>query len=161
MSHDYDVSLVCREAVSHETSERQRVDVENWLRMPSALANAKLHAQRELEARVGACNRLVWGYGAVAPRAPSAEEAAALMQWLGVEKREKLLGEARLANEQRNLLALIKEAERRYAEQARANEAEQARREAWRRVLEEFEAHDAAGRQARFEAWLTERERAG
>lgn len=159
ITHEFDASLVCNEPVSPETLARQRADVENWLRMPSALSNAKLHAQRELEARAGVCNRLVWGYGPVAPRAPAAEEVAGLLEWLGPEKSEKLLGECRLANGQRSLVLLIEDAERRYVERLRAEEAEQARQEAWRRELEEFEAYDAAGKQARFEAWRAQRGR--
>lgn len=157
MTHEFDASLVSSEPVDPDRIARQSADVENWLRMPSALANAKLHAQRELEARAGVCNRLVWGYGPVAPRAPAAEEVAGLLEYLGPEKSEKLLGECRLANEQRSLIALIEDAERRYREHLHVEEVEAARHEAFRRELEEFEAYDAAGKQARFEAWRAQR----
>ena len=92
MSHEFDASLVCSEPVGPETLARQQADVENWLRMPSALSNAKLHAQRELEARVGVCNRLVWGYGPTPTRAPAEEEIGALLQSLDPRKERKADG---------------------------------------------------------------------
>lgn len=157
MSNEFDASLVCSEPVGPETLARQQADVENWLRMPSALSNAKLHAQRELEARVGVCNRLVWGYGPTPTRAPAEEEIGALLQSLDPQKSERLMGEARLTNEQRSLIALIEDGERRYVERLRAEQAEQAQRDAARRELEEFEAFDMAGKQDRFEAWRAQR----
>jgi hypothetical protein len=159
MSHEFDASLVCNEPVSSETLVRQQADVDNWMRMPSALSNAKLHAQRELEARIGACNRLVWGYGHTPTRVPAADEIAGLFQSLAPEKGEKLMGETRQANEQRSLIALIEDGERRYVESRRAEEAEQAHQDAWRRELEKFEAFDIAGKQERFEAWLAQKVR--
>jgi hypothetical protein len=157
MSHEFDASLICSESVSPETLAQQQADVDNWMRMPSALSNAKLHAQRDLEARYGACNRLVWGYGHTPTRTPFADEIAGLLQSLDPGKREKLMNEARLAKEQRSLIALIEEGERRYVERLRAEEAEQALHSAARRELEEFEAFDLAGKRERFEAWRAQR----
>lgn len=157
MSHPFDASLAGTGPVSEEAQERQRRDVEGWMQMPSALGNAKLHAQRELERLVLSCNRLAWGPGAFERRAPDAAEAAELFHRLGAEASGRLSEERRLADEQRSLIALIEAAEQRYAEQLREEQAERARIEAERQEWAAFEAHDAAGKQARFAAWRAQR----
>lgn len=157
MSHAFDASLAGAGPVSEEAQARQRREVEGWERMPSALANAKLHAQRELERLVGSCNRLAWGYGAFERRAPEAGEVAELFGRLGAEGSGRFGEACRQANEQRHLIVLIEEAERRYAEQLRREQIEMTRIEAEKQEWAAFEAYDAAGKQARFAAWRAQR----
>jgi hypothetical protein len=157
VSAEFDASLVCSDPLNEEVLARHREEVEHCATMPSALANAKLHAERELGRLVAACNRLVWGAPSPGSRAPSSDETAALLQRLGPEDRERLLRDSRLASEQRQLLASMEEAETRLVDQLRAEETEMARQEAERLEFAEFEEYDAADKPRRFEAWRASR----
>lgn len=157
MSDEFDASLVCNEPLSDDVLSRLRQEVESLMARPSALANAKLHAQNELGRLVAACNRLVWGKMPSDLRAPSPEEVASVLNHFEGEQREKLLRDATLAAEQRGLVLEFERAEAAQAEQSRAEQEQLAREEAERREWAEFEAHDAAGKQARFKAWRAAR----
>jgi hypothetical protein len=157
MSEAFDASFACTEPLSSEVLAAQRKELDHWMTMPSALANARLHAENELRRLVSACNRLVWGSVPPVLRIPETQEITALLQQLRPEDREKLMRDSRLAAEQRHLLAGIEEIEQRFFEQQQAEQDELARQEAEAVELAEFEAHDAAGKQARFEAWRASR----
>src|SRR5262249_38651827 len=100
---------------------------------------AKLHAKNELERWVLACNRLVWGGMPADAREPAPAEAAALLERLPPENRDRLLKEAQLAAEARHLVALISAAETEAA------------------LRQEFESFDLAEKEARFQAWRSGR----
>ncbi len=161
MSDSFDASLVWTEPLDASLLHKQRGEVESWAKMPSALANAKLHAEREYQALRAACNRAVWGYGPHGERAPTADEIAELMNFLKPEDRDKLLRNARQAAEQRQLLALVALAEHALQDRIRAEQDHRAREEAERRDRAEFEAYDAAGKEARYEAWRAQRRAQG
>ncbi|MBC8048601.1 MAG: hypothetical protein H7X92_00445 [Chitinophagales bacterium] len=153
MSTQFDASKGYHEALSNDILAQQQAAVEGWMERPSALANAHLHAQNELNRLVLACNRLAWGTLPDDTREPTGEETAALLQHLNAEDCQKLLRDMRLAAEQRSLVMRIEHAERQHAERLAAEQAEMARAEAEAQELAAFEAFDAAGRAARFEAW--------
>jgi hypothetical protein len=157
MSNAFDASFICNEPLTADVLAEQQKTVEHWLTMPSALANAKLHAERELGRLVSACNRIAWGGLPPEQGKPNGQETSALLQRLGAEEREKLMRDSRLAAEQRHLLALIEEGEASWREQQRAEQEQLAQYEAEQEELAEFEAYDAAGKQARFEAWRAAR----
>jgi hypothetical protein len=158
MSNEFDAGLAYSGAISSEVLAQQAKELESCKKMPSALANAKLHAVRELERLVNACNRLAWGYDATyGERAPTAEELAQLLGRLSPEDQEKLTRDSRLAAEQRHLIAQMESAERELLARAQAEEEEAAKREAEQQELAEFEAYDAAGKQQRLEAWRAAR----
>ena len=171
MTSQYDASFAYTGPISAEVQAANAREIERSMFMPSKLANAKLHANNELQRWVLACNRLVWGGMPTDTREPDHGEITALLEQLSLENRERLLKESRLAAEARNLVALLSaaeveafarlEAER--SEEARAEaeaqvrleayQAELARAEAERVFREEFEVLDAAGKEARFRAW--------
>jgi hypothetical protein len=153
MSNEFDASFASNDPISTEIIAQQRKDVESWSTMSSALANAKLHAQNELQRLVSACNRLAWGAIPAVMGVPTGGETALLLERLGAEDRERLIRESRLAAEQRHLIAQIDEAERQQLERQKAEQDELAKREAEQRELAEFEAYDAAEKHKRFEAW--------
>jgi hypothetical protein len=175
MTSQFDASFAYTGPIRDEVRAEHANEVERSMFMISKLANAKLHANNELQRWVLACNRLVWGAMPAELREPSQGEIASLLEQLSPETRERLLNESRLAAEARNLVALLSAAEleaharieAQQAEEAKALSEEQARLEAQqaelrraearRAILEEFETHDAAGRAARFQAWCAER----
>ena len=102
---------------------------------------------------VTVCNRLVCGAMPANLRAPSPSETAELLGRLGAEGRDKLMREARQAAEQRQLVATMREAEQACLADMQAEQEVLAACEAQRQEREAFEAYDAAGKAARFEAW--------
>ncbi len=158
MSNEFDASLAYNGPISSEVLAAQSRELESCTKMPSALANAKFHAVRELERLVNSCNRLAWGYDATwGERAPSAEEVAELLGRLRPDDQEKLARDSRLAVEQRHLVAQMEEAEQRLFARMQAEQDEAARQEAEQLELAEFEAYDAAGKQQRLDAWRAAR----
>jgi hypothetical protein len=155
MATEFDASLVWGEPIGGEVLAAQQSNVDELRKRPNALANARLHAGRELERAIMVCNRLAWGAGAMPAdrRPPSAAEIEELLGRLGAEDRDKLMREARQAAEQRLLVAAMQEAEQACLAEMQAEQEEIAVHEAERLELEAFEAHDAAGKAARFEAW--------
>jgi hypothetical protein len=149
----FDASLVWSEPVGGEVLAAQQSNVDELRKRPNALANAKLHAERELERAIMVCNRLVWGAMPTDRRAPSAGETEELLGRLSAEDRDKLMREARQAAEQRLLVDAMREAEQACLAEMQAEQEEMAAHKAARQELEAFEAHDAAGKAARFEAW--------
>jgi hypothetical protein len=156
---EFDASLIWAEPVSGDVLAAQQGTVDELRKRPNALANAKLHAERELERAVMVCNRVAWGAGSMASdrRAPSAAEADELLGRLSGEDRDKLMREARLAAEQRHLVEAMREAEQACLAQMQAEQEEIAAHNAEIEEWEAFEAHDAAGKGARFEAWRASR----
>jgi hypothetical protein len=171
MTSQFDASFAYTGPIGAEVQAAHAREIEHAMFMPSKLANAKLHANNELQRWVLACNRLVWGAMPADQRQPVAEEVAWLLEQLSPENRERLLKESQLAAEARNLVALLEAAEIeaqarlevQRAEQARAEaeaqarfeaqQAEMARAEAERALRVAFEAIDEAGKEARFQAW--------
>lgn len=153
MSNEFDATLVCDEPVHPDIIAGHIREVDHLAPRPTALANAKLHAERELQRLIIVSNRLVWGNVPAELRAPTGQEVAGLFGRLSPEDREKLSRDARLANAQRHLVALMDEAQARYQAQMEAEQCELAAREALARQWAEFEAHDAAGKEQRFVAW--------
>ncbi len=153
----FDVSKGHFEAIGGDVVAKHGQMVEHWSQMQSALANAKLHAQNELNRLVGLCNRAVWGAMPADARAPSPEEMAQVLAGLADDAREALLANCRLAAEQRHLVSLIEAAEARQLEMLAAEEAKMAAAEAEARERAEFEAVDEAGKEARFQAWRAAR----
>ncbi|MGA7325678.1 MAG: hypothetical protein WBX25_14600 [Rhodomicrobium sp.] len=172
MTNQFDASFAYTGPVSEEVKAAHAREIERCIFMLSKLANAKLHANNELQRWVLACNRLVWGAMPTDARPPTQTEAAELLEQLSHENRERLLKESQLAAEARNLVALLSAAEveaharleAQWAEEARATaevqtrlekqHAELARAELERQLRERFEELDAAGKEARFQAWL-------
>jgi hypothetical protein len=158
MNAQFDASFAGDDQVRAEIIIKQHEAVAGWMAMPSALSNAKLHAQNELNRLIQVCNRIAWGTGSAGDgRKPDDAEKSALHARLGDEDREKLLQHTLLAAEQRHLLMQIELAEQRADAQRRAEETEQARLDAEARELAEFEAYDEAGKSARFQAWRAAR----
>jgi hypothetical protein len=135
MTSQFDASFAYTGPVSAEVQAAQASEIEHLRLMPGKLANAKLHANNEVQRWVLACNRLVWGAMPAETRQPAPAEIAALLEQLPPENRERLLKESQLAAEARNLVALLSAAESEAA------------------LREEFEAFDLAGKEARFQAW--------
>ncbi len=175
MTTAFDASFAYTGPLSEEIKAEHAREIERAMFMTSKLANAKLHAGNELQRWVLACNRLVWGEVPADLRQPSPQEAAALLEALDPERRERLLKESQLAAEARHLVALLSEAEVEAHARLEAQQAEEARAEAEARALHEaqqalaarhaaemaerveFEAHDAAQKEARFAAWQASR----
>ena len=157
MTGQYDASFAYAEPISAEVQAAHASEIERSMFMPSKLTNAKLHANNELQRWVLACNRLVWGDMPADARAPTKGEIAALLEQLSPENRHRLLKESQLAAEARNLVALLSAAEVEAHAQLKEHQAELARAEAERALRDEFEAFDAAGKEARFQAWCAGR----
>jgi hypothetical protein len=175
MSTPFDASFASAGAIGAEVQAAHAGEVERCMMMPGKLANAKLHANNELQRWVLACNRLVWGEAPAGLRAPAEGEIAALLRALPPEKSERLLKEAQLAAEARHLVALLESAEAEAQARLEAHQAEAARAEAEERariearaaelaraereraLRAEFEAVDAAAKETRFRAWLESR----
>lgn len=153
MVSEFDASLVWGEPVDAEILAAQKSNVDELRKRPNALANAKLHAERELERAILVCNRLVWGAMPADRRAPSPAETQELLSRLGGDDRDKLMREARQAAEQRLLVGAMQEAEQACLAEMQAEQEEIAAHQAERAELEAFEAYEAAGKAARFEAW--------
>lgn len=154
---EFDASLIWAEPVGEEVRAAQQSTVDELRKRPNALANAKLHAERELERAIMVCNRAAWGAMPSDRRAPSSAEADELLARLSEETREKVMREARLAAEQRLLVNAMHEAEQAYLAQMQAEQEEIAAHNAEIQEWEAFEAYDAAGKAARFEAWRASR----
>ncbi len=150
---EFDASLVWNEPVGGDVLVAQQSTVDELRKRPNALANAKLHAERELGRAILVCNRVAWGAMPADTRAPSPEETAELLGRLADDDRDKLMRESRQATEQRLLVGAMREAEEACLAQMQVEQEQMAAHEAEQRELEAFEAHDAAGKEARFEAW--------
>jgi hypothetical protein len=175
MTSQFDASFAYTGPIGEEVVAAHAGEIEHCANMPGKLANAKLHANNELQRWVLACNRLVWGGLPEGAREPSREEIAWLLEQLPPENRERLLKEAKLAAEARHLVAALEAAEVEAharlealaAEEARAEAetqarlqalaAEEARAEVERQLRAEFEAIDEAEKEARFQAWRAAR----
>jgi hypothetical protein len=175
MSTPFDASFAYTGPISVEVQAANASEVAHCGSMPGKLANAKLHANNEVQRWVLVCNRLVWGEMPAELRGPAQGEIPALLQALPPDKQERLLKEAQLAAQARHLVALLEAAEieahaqleAQQAEEARAEAeerarmqaqaAEYARMEAEQALREEFEAVDAAGKEARFQTWRAAR----
>src|SRR3974390_2048181 len=128
MSSPFDASLAYTGPIRAEVQAANAAEVERCGFMPGKIANAKLHANNELQRWVLACNRLVWGAMPAEARQPAPGEIAALLEQLPPENRERLLKESQLAAEARHLVALLEAAgieaqarlEAQLAEEARA-----------------------------------------
>ena len=157
MTNPFDASLIDGGPVSAETLAEQDSKIADLMQRPNALANARLHADQHMARLIRACNRTAWGTVTSEPRGPTQEEAAELLERLGPENRDKLLGEVRAAAEQRTLLAKMEEGQQRTLSWLEAEQVEAARHEAADQERAEFEAYDAATREERFQAWRAAR----
>lgn len=157
MSNQFDASQLWGESLGDEALAAQARIVEDLMRRPNALVNAKLHAERELERLVMVCNRLAWGAIPAERRAPDPGEAEALLAGLDEEKRGKLVADAQAAAQQRLLVAAMREAEIHCMAQLQVQQAEFAAVQAQQQEWAEFEAFDAAGKVERFAAWRAAR----
>ncbi len=153
----FDASLVCDEPVSAEIIAEQIETVGLVLQMPAAFANARRHAEADLQRLIQACNNLAWRAAPADLRAPSPEEKAALLERLNPDDRERLMRDSHLAAKQRSLLNVMDEAHRDYLAQLEAEQSELAEREALAREWAEFEEYDAAGKEKRFAEWRASR----
>ena len=154
MTNPFDASLIGEGTVAADVLAEQNRKVQDLMQRPNALANARLHAQNDMIRLVNACNRVAWGTVTTEPRAPTPDETAALLERLSPEDREKLTREAATAAQQRSLLMHMDEAQRHYLSELQAEIAE---REAEAHAWAEFEAHDAAGKEQRWQAWRASR----
>ena len=111
MSSQFDASYAFTGQVAEDVQMAHHQEVERSANMPGKLANAKLHANNELQRWVTSCNRLVWGQVTGPLRQPSREELAWLFEQLNPEYRERLLNESRMAAEARYLVELLEAAE--------------------------------------------------
>lgn len=157
MTNPFDASLIYAEPISAETLASQASKVEDLMQRPTALANAKLHAENAMKRMEMTCNRTAWGTVSCEPRPPTPEETAELMARLEPDIREKLIGEARAVAEQRTLLARMEEAHQHYLADMEAVQAEEAQREALAQEWAEFVAYDVATQEERFLAWRAAR----
>jgi hypothetical protein len=157
MSEPFDASRILIEPVSAEIIAAHQKTVEGLQSRASALANAKLHAERELGRLVSVCNRIAWGSVPTDLRAPTPTEIAALLERFSAEDRERLMSEARQAAEQRELVERIADAEARCLAQIEAEQMRRAEEEALNEEWAEFEAFDNAEKMKRFDAWRASR----
>ncbi len=158
MSEEFDASLVYTDPVSEEALAEQERAIEQLMLKPNALANARLHAENELRRLISACNRLAWRSVPADLRQPTPEEAAALLERLSPEDRDKLMTDARLTAEQRVMVVRVQEAHEQCMAQMQAEQEELAQREEEAKLRAEFEAYDNEGKQERFEAWRAARQ---
>jgi hypothetical protein len=135
MISQFDASFTYTGPILAEVQAAHTSEIEQLKLMPSKLANAKLHANNEVQRWVLSCNRLVWGAMPANAHQPTQGEIAALLEQLSPEKCERLLKESQMAAEARHLFDLLSAAEAGWV------------------LQEEFEAYDAAGKEARFQAW--------
>jgi hypothetical protein len=160
MTNPFDASLIDGGPVSAEVLADQDRKIADLMQRPNALANARLHAEQHMARLIRHCNRTAWGTVTSESRGPTPEEAAALLDRLDAENRDKLLGEARAAAEQRILLAKMEEAQQHTLSQLEAEQVEAARHDAAAQERAEFEAYDAASKEERFQAWRMTRRNA-
>jgi hypothetical protein len=153
MTNPFDASLIDGEPVSPEVLAEQDRKMADLMQRPNALANARLHAEQHMARLIRACNRTAWGTVTSEPRAPTQEEAAALLERLGPEDRDKLLRDVLAAAEQRALLARMEGAQQQTLSRLEAEQIEAAQHDAAAQERAEFEAHDAATKEERFQAW--------
>jgi hypothetical protein len=160
MSSVFDASLIESEPLADEILAKQAADVTHLMERPNALSNAKLHAERELPRLVMACNKTAWDTGYPSDtRAPSPEEAAALFAQLGPEKSAQLKEDLRSLAVQRNLVALMTQAQEQCEALMQAAEEEYARHQAEEQLRADFEAYDEATKEQRYAAWLESQRR--
>jgi len=157
MSTQFDASLGHFEPISDDVLAAHSREIATTMKMPGKLANAKLHAENELNRLINACNRVAWGGQPSDLRAPSPAEMSEVLARLSAEDRDKLMRDAKLACEQRNLVTQLALAETTFLETQHLEQEALARLEAERADFEAFEAHDAAGKQDRFTAWRASR----
>jgi hypothetical protein len=160
MTAPFDASLIDQEPVDAEVMARHRREVESCMTMQSAMANAKLHAENELQRLVALCNRLAWGGGTpYAPDAPDAAGVASVLERLSPDDQARLLKEAKAAKEQRALVREMHQAEALMQLRLQTEQIESARLEAEQRDWAEFLPIDQAEQRSRFEAWRAARGR--
>jgi hypothetical protein len=175
MTSQFDASFAYTGPISAEVQAAHAGEIEHLQFMLSKIANAKLHANNELQRWVLACNRLVWGAMPAEARQPAPAEIAWLLEQLPPENCERLLKESQLAAEARHLVTLLEAAEieaqarleAQLAEEAQAQaeararfeaeQAEAAAAAAEQALRDEFEAVDAQGKEARFQTWRAAR----
>ena len=157
MSILFDASQISQEPVDAEILAEQSRKVQDLMQRPAALANAKLHAENEMQRLIGLCNRLAWGGMPPELRAPTAEEAAGLLAYLAADVRDRLVEEARRASLQRALLRQMEEAYQHMLAHLQAEEQERARQDEEARERAAFEIEDAAGKEQRYLAWRAAR----
>jgi hypothetical protein len=158
MSTEFDASQICNdEPMSAGAIAEQEHLIEQLMDRPNAMANARLHAQNELQRIVNAANRIAWRYVPADMRAPAAEEKSALLASLSEADREKLLKEARSAVAQRRFVTRIEEAYEQCMALLQVQQAEMASRESEAREWAEFEAYDEATKAERFQIWRASR----
>jgi hypothetical protein len=160
MTNPFDASQIDGGPISAEVLAEQDRKMADLMQRPNALANARLHADQHMARLIRACNRTAWGTIDSEPRAPTQDEAAALLERLGPENRDKLLGEARAAAEQRALLAKMEEAQQHTVSRLEEEQVEMARYNAAAQEWAEFEAYDAATKEERFQVWRAARSEA-
>jgi len=153
MSQQFDASRIYREPPDSQTIAQQERELDELRQRPIGLSNAKLHAQRDLEAQTAVCNRIAWGGTPRQMREPEPDEVTALLEGLNEEDRDKLMDQAMLVAAQRHWLYRLEEAEERHLAEAKADQEQRAQAEAEAREWAEFEADDAAGKQERFKQW--------
>jgi hypothetical protein len=120
VNSEFDASLVWDEPVDDNVLTEQGQEVERLMQMPNAFANARLHAQNEMQRLISVCNRVAWRSVPADLRAPTPEEKTALLERLSTEDREKLMNESRIAARQRLLIARLEEAHEQYLAQLQA-----------------------------------------
>ena len=157
MTNPFDASLIEVGPISAEALADQDRKIADLMLRPNALANAKLHADQHMARLIRHCNRTAWGTVTSEPRAPTPEEAAALLERLGPENSEKLRGEALAAAEQRALVAKMEEAQQHTLSRLEAEQIEATRYYAEAQERAEFEEYDAATKEERFLAWRAAR----
>ncbi|WP_088346387.1 MULTISPECIES: hypothetical protein [Rhodomicrobium] len=157
MSSEFDASQVSDEPIGADILADHDRTIESLVLRPNALANAKLHAENEMQRIVNVCNRLAWGSVPSELRAPDAGEKAALLARLSPEDTEKLMRESRLGTAQRALLARMADAQHHTLAQLQAERDEMAQREIEALEWAQFEAEDAAGKEQRYHAWRAAR----
>jgi hypothetical protein len=156
-SNEFDASLVCDEPIDVDVVEEQSRTVALLMQMPTAFANARLHAENDMQRLIQACNRLAWRSVPANLRAPTPEERGALLEQLSPEDRERLMRDSRLAAKQRSLLAVMEEAHQYYLAQLQVEQREFAEREVLAREWAEFEVYDVAEKEKRFAEWRASR----
>jgi len=157
MSEQFDASRVCDEPISADLMAKQNEMVEHLMLRPSALGNARLHAENELQRLINVCNRRAWGTVPPELRSPDKEETSALLEGLAQEDRHQLMHDARLATEQRALVERMANAEDQLRAQMQAEQEALALQEEEARERADFEAQDEAEKEARFQAWRAAR----
>jgi hypothetical protein len=176
MTSQFDASYAFSGSIPEEVQRAHLEEAERSKHMPGKLANAKLHANNEMQRWALSCNRLIWGpqvSGTLRP--PTREELAWLMEQLNPEYQQRLQHEARQAAEARHLVEILEAAEveaharlaAQRAEDARVQAEAQARfhqqraheqrTQSERALWDEFDIYDNQQKEARFKAWRAAR----